>query len=111
MKLAIETYPVGDGYGYRIYVDDRAIIEQPHPPALAGTHTMTETQAEAFAQLVIAKLSNQRTPDEEQRLQALGARCMMGFALTDTEMQELLALDAKGNPTISLAEACAIMGG
>jgi len=52
----------GEGYGYRIFRDDRIFIVQDFTPAISGNVEMTERQAELLSDLVMKRLEEK--PDD-----------------------------------------------
>jgi hypothetical protein len=57
-----EIYGVGNGYGYKILVDSKLIIMQPHKPAISGVQDMTLGEADKIGSLVVAKMNNNLSP-------------------------------------------------
>lgn len=57
-----EIYSVGQGFGYRIYLDDKLIIDQPHLPGAAGHQPMSAEEAEAISNIVLEKLQLNESP-------------------------------------------------
>ncbi len=48
--------PGGHGYGYRILINGKPVIQQIQAPAISGLHLMTERQANRLADMVVEKL-------------------------------------------------------
>lgn len=56
MEIRKEIYEVGNGYGYKIFVNGKLTILQPHYPCLAGTEPMTQDVANDLAEFLKIKL-------------------------------------------------------
>ena len=62
MVVTKEVYEIDGGYGYKISIDDKLFINQPHAPAVSGFVKMTEGQANALADKVVQKINSQAHP-------------------------------------------------
>ena len=63
-SLSCQIIPApGNTYGYRIFLNGRLYIDQPHRPALAGTQGFaSEADARRVARLVMFKIRNGEIP-------------------------------------------------
>lgn len=62
-QVKVKTYRVANGWGYKITVKDRVIINQPFIPVLAGTDPFpTRRSAYRAGQIVKKKLINKQLP-------------------------------------------------
>lgn len=62
-NLQYETYPQFNGWGYRIYVRYKLLINQPNIPALSGNLPFnTEADAKKIAELAASKIANGYLP-------------------------------------------------
>lgn len=98
--ITSKIFEVNGGYGYDILIDDKPVIRQPHAPAVSGMVLMTRLQAENMAALVVAKLNDKRTAEEETELQNLLSK----DTLTEQEKARAETLSNKENPTLSISE-------
>lgn len=72
MKYTKEIYESECGYGYKIYIDGKLTIIQPHTPGVPGFKGMTSSEADKYADEVIERMSkppeevpeNEQTPDK-----------------------------------------------
>ena len=63
IPLQSEIFPVGDGYGYQIDLEDRVLIKQEYIPILEGKRPFSTTEdAERTANKVISKLLKKESP-------------------------------------------------
>lgn len=90
----------GAGFGYRVLVDGAALIVQEAAPAVDGQVVMTEAQAGAVADAVVAQMSATRTAQEEATWRTLNGRLLADDMLTEAELGTLRALGTKGLPTL-----------
>ena len=61
--LAIETYAVNDGFGYKILCDKETLINQPFIPAIEGNRPFAnETDARRIAKQVKNRIRKGETP-------------------------------------------------
>jgi len=105
--ITSKIFEVSGGYGYDILIDGKLFIRQPHVPAIGGMVIMTRTQAENMAALVIDKLNDKRTVQENEELQTL----LQKDTLTEQEKARAETLSNKENPTVTVAEAESIVNG
>jgi hypothetical protein len=62
-SLQYETYPTGQGWGYRLYHQFRLVVNQPTIPAIAGNRPFkTEKDAKKVAQLAAQKMAKGMMP-------------------------------------------------
>jgi len=107
-NYSYELFEVESGkYGYKILVEGLPIIVQPHFPCVAGDVLMDREEAEEMAKLVVSKLQNERTPEEEEELtnliaEAGGPERIM--TLPKEKRDRINVLAWKGNPTVDLDE-------
>jgi hypothetical protein len=105
-----EIYQHENGFGYKILIDGQPVIVQPFKPAVQGNQPMTEAQANALADMVIAKLNNKRTESEETEYQTLMSKIIQPdgtideSALTLEELSRLRELANKGHPALTVEE-------
>ncbi|WP_158561297.1 DUF4907 domain-containing protein [Emticicia sp. C21] len=62
-SLQYETYPLPNGWGYKLYLRYKLLVNQPIIPALAGNQGFkTEKDAKKIAQLAIGKVAKGQMP-------------------------------------------------
>jgi hypothetical protein len=102
MEVKKEIYEHKDGFGYKIYIDKKAVIIQPHKPAVPGLQYMTEDEANKLADMIVTKMSTIRTEEENIELQTLASK--KKGTLTEEEKSRVGILISKGNPTLTVEE-------
>jgi hypothetical protein len=61
--LQYETYPLPKGWGYRLYVRYKLLVNQPNIPAVSGNVLFKkETDARKIAKLASSKVANGQIP-------------------------------------------------
>jgi len=111
-----EIYELGNGkYGYKIFVEGHLFIDQPHKPAVGGNELMTKEEANALADMVVAKMTDEPTESERQEIETLitkaGRDALMrgDFSkLSKEERERLEALSRKGNPALTVEEVISL---
>lgn len=59
----VETYRSGNGWGYRIFKDEKVVILQPYMPSVKGERSFPdEKSARDIGELVLFKLKNNINP-------------------------------------------------
>jgi hypothetical protein len=59
LDYRLETFELKDGWGYKIYVDQKIIIDQGHIPAISDVLTFfNQEQAEKTGKLVLKKIKD-----------------------------------------------------
>jgi hypothetical protein len=68
MGYTKELYESEYGYGYKIYVDGKLTIIQPHAPGVPGLKGMTHSEANEYADKVIERMSKppEEVPESER---------------------------------------------
>ncbi|MBA4851449.1 DUF4907 domain-containing protein [Emticicia sp. BO119] len=62
-SLQFETHPLSGGWGYRIYIRYKLIVNQPNIPALSGNQPFkTQTHARKIAELASSKITQGYLP-------------------------------------------------
>lgn len=73
-SLQYETYPLPEGWGYRLYMRYKLLVNQPNIPAISGNILFKkEADAKRIAKLAASKVANGQIPptltvDEVQKL-------------------------------------------
>jgi hypothetical protein len=63
LKIEKEIYQIDENsYGYKILINGKVYINQPHKPAIQGVQKMTKKEAERLSDLVVEKLT--KNPNE-----------------------------------------------
>jgi hypothetical protein len=81
MRFRFEVYALSEGktgFGFRIYSEEKVIIEQPHIPAVSGNVPFQSAQhAASAAQLMMHKLEHKIFPPTitPLELDSLGISC------------------------------------
>jgi len=65
MEITKEIYESEYGYGYKIYVDGKLTIIQPHTPGAPGYRGMTSSEANEYADATIKRMK--KPPDETMK--------------------------------------------
>lgn len=62
-SLQYETYPLPEGWGYRLYIRYKLLVNQPNIPAVSGNASFKkETDARKIAKLASSKVANGQIP-------------------------------------------------
>ena len=62
-SLQYETYPQSDGWGYKLYLRYKLLVNQPIIPAIAGNQAFkTEKDAKKIAKLAMGKVVKGQMP-------------------------------------------------
>ncbi|RFS16115.1 DUF4907 domain-containing protein [Emticicia sp. C21] len=62
-SLQYETYPLSDGWGYRLYIRYKLLVNQPNIPAVSGNAAFKkEADAQKIAKLASSKVANGQIP-------------------------------------------------
>ena len=62
-SIQYETYPLSEGWGYRIYLRYQLLINQPNIPAISGNQPFSnEADAKKIALLASAKIADGQMP-------------------------------------------------
>jgi hypothetical protein len=117
-----EIFQYETGFGYRILRDKVVVVSQRYKPCLPGFQLMTEKEANALADIVVDKMSAQRTQAEEAEWQTLRQKVSSVAChncgriipipdsglnlqiLTPTEQYRLTELSKKGDYSLSAEE-------
>lgn len=63
IKIEVKTYPVGNGWGYDVYVGGGLMIHQPHIPAIPGDVPFKkEEEAKKVGELMAKKIRENIMP-------------------------------------------------
>jgi hypothetical protein len=61
--LQYETYPLPKGWGYRLYIRYKLLVNQPNIPAVSGNESFkNEADARKIARLASSKVANGQIP-------------------------------------------------
>jgi hypothetical protein len=102
MEVKKEIYEHENGFGYRICINGKAVIVQPHKPAVQGMQYMTEDEANKLADMIVTKMTDRRTKEEDEELKTLASK--EENTLTGEEKSRRRILASKGNPTLTVKE-------
>ena len=65
MEITKEIYESEYGYGYKIYVDGKLTVIQPHAPGVPGFKGMTTSEATKYADELIKQMSKKSEKSHE----------------------------------------------